>query len=96
MSFREHAASEIGRIYIVKNGEDTGYYKYAQIGLELAAGVGLGLWAGYRLDARFGTAPWLMLACAAAGMAAGFYLVIRELPREKDYVSGKKAPGGPP
>ena len=37
--------------------EDVSYYKYAQVGLELAAGVGLGFWAGYRLDLRFGTAP---------------------------------------
>ena len=72
--------------------EDVSYYKYAQIGLELAAGVGLGFWAGYRLDARFGTSPWLMLAGAAVGMAAGFYLVVRELPREKDFKSGKKDP----
>ncbi|MFA7008526.1 MAG: AtpZ/AtpI family protein [Elusimicrobiales bacterium] len=75
---------------------DMDYYKYLQIGLELAAGVGLGLWAGYRLDARFGSAPWLMLAGAAAGLGAGFYLVLRELPAEKDYKSGKKGPGEVP
>jgi len=55
------------------------YWKYAQIGLELAAGVLLGFWAGYQLDKKLGTAPWLMLGGAAAGMAAGFYLVAREL-----------------
>ena len=76
--------------------EDVSYYKYAQIGLELAAGGGLGFWAGYRLDLRFGTAPWLMLLGAAVGMAAGFYLVVRELPGEKDFKSGKKQPGDKP
>lgn len=75
------------------NGEDMSYYKYVQIGLELAAGVGLGFWAGYRLDQKFGSAPWLMLAGAAAGLGAGFYLVFRELPREKDFKSGKKGGG---
>lgn len=69
----------------MKNGEDLSYYKYAQIGLELAGAVGLGFWAGYRLDARFGSAPWLMLAGAAAGLGAGFFLILRELPREKDF-----------
>jgi F0F1-type ATP synthase assembly protein I len=70
--------------------EDVSYFSYAQIGLELAAAVGLGFWAGYRLDARFGTAPWAMLAGSAAGLAAGFYLVIRGLPSEKEFRSGKK------
>lgn len=55
------------------------YLKHAQIGLELAAAVLLGFWGGYKLDVRLGTAPWLMLVGAAAGLAAGFYLVLREL-----------------
>ena len=59
------------------------YWKYAQIGLELAAAVLLGVWTGYWLDGKFGTAPWLMLGGAAGGMGAGFYLVARELfPKE--------------
>jgi len=66
------------------------YLKHAQIGLELAAAVLLGFWGGYKLDVRLGTAPWLMLAGAAAGLAAGFYLVLRELfAKEKDE-EGKK------
>ncbi len=77
----------------MKDGEDISYYKYVQIGLELAAGVGLGFWAGYRLDQKLGSAPWLMLAGAAAGLGAGFFLVLRELPREKDFKSGKKDGG---
>lgn len=64
------------------------YWKYAQIGLELAAAVMLGFWAGYWLDARLGTSPWLMLGGAAGGMGAGFYLVIRELFRKEN--GGKK------
>lgn len=55
------------------------WWDHAQIGLELAAAVLAGFWVGYRLDAKFGTAPWLMLAGAAAGLAGGFYLVMREL-----------------
>jgi len=34
--------------------------------------------AGYWLDRKFGTAPWLMLGCSAAGFAAGLYSVIRQ------------------
>lgn len=68
--------------------EKENYWNYAQIGLELAAAVLLGFWAGYRLDKKLGTAPWLMLAGAAGGMAGGFYLVARELFR-KDGGEGK-------
>lgn len=69
------------------------YLKHAQIGLELAAAVLLGFWGGYKLDVRLGTAPWLMLAGAAAGLAAGFYLVLRELfakEKEEKGEEGKK------
>ena len=62
----------------MKNAEDN-YWKYAQIGLELAVSVLFGFWAGYRLDEKMGTSPWLMLGGSAGGMSAGFYLVIREL-----------------
>ena len=55
------------------------YWKYAQIGLELAVSVMAGFWGGYWLDKKLGTAPWLMLVGAAGGMAGGFYLVVREL-----------------
>ena len=59
------------------------YWKYAQIGLELAVSVLLGFWAGFQLDKKLGTAPWLMLGGAAAGIAGGFFMVIREiLPKE--------------
>ena len=55
------------------------YWKYAQIGLELAVSVMAGFWGGYWLDKKLGTAPWLMLGGAAGGLAGGFYLVVREL-----------------
>lgn len=55
------------------------YWKYAQIGIQLAVSVLVGFWAGYSLDAEFGTSPWLMLGGAAAGIAGGFYLAAKEL-----------------
>ncbi len=58
------------------------YWNYAQIGLELTASVLLGFWAGYELDLKLSTSPWLMLLGAAAGMASGFYLAARELFRD--------------
>ena len=65
----------------MKNG-DEGYFKYAQIGLELAGAVLLGFYCGYKLDIYFSLVPWLTLSGSALGLAAGFYLIIRELPGE--------------
>jgi len=50
----------------------------AHIGLQLAVSVLLAFAVGYWLDKKFGTAPWLMLGCSAAGFAAGLYSVIRQ------------------
>ena len=61
-----------------KPDPDEDNWKYAQTGLQLAVGVFLGFGAGYWLDARLGTSPWLMLAGAAFGLASGFYLFVRE------------------
>ena len=61
-----------------KPATDEDNWKYAQSGLQLTAGVLLGFWAGHWLDSRLGTAPWLMLAGAAGGLAAGFYLFIKD------------------
>ncbi len=67
------------------------YWDYAQIGLELAASVLLGFWAGYQLDKKLGTSPWLMLGCTAVGMATGFYVVARELFKDGKPPAGGKA-----
>ena len=60
------------------------YWKHAQLGLELSGAVLLGFWAGYQLDKKLGTAPWLTLGGAAAGMGAGFYLAWMELSKDGD------------
>jgi ATP synthase protein I len=46
---------------------------YLGIGTSFAASVLLGLGAGYWLDRRLGTSPWLFLLGAAFGLFAGFY-----------------------
>ncbi|MFH1619015.1 MAG: AtpZ/AtpI family protein [bacterium] len=53
------------------------YWPHLQIGLELAVAVFAGFILGYRADRHFGTAPWLMLVGSAAGLAGGFYVVIK-------------------
>ena len=42
-----------------------------------AAGIATAL--GYFLDRRFGTSPWVLLACMCAGLSVGFYAFYKTL-----------------
>ena len=48
------------------------------IGLEIAAGVGLGLLVGWWLDGKFGWGPWGMIIGSMLGLAGGLYLLIKQ------------------
>ena len=58
--------------------EDSNWGRYAAVGLEVAAGVGLGAAVGYWIDKRFNTAPWGILLSSGVGFTAGMYLFIKE------------------
>ena len=47
------------------------------LGIEFAVSVILGTWAGYALDGKLGTGPWLLVAGAFAGFTLGFYMILR-------------------
>lgn len=49
--------------------------------LSFVVALGIGWWFGRWLDARFGTAPWLMLIFSAFGLVAGVVNVYRTLSR---------------
>jgi len=63
---------------------------YGQIGLEMAAPIGL----GWFLDFRLGTTPWLTVAGAILGLVGGLAHLIALLEREERR-SASKGPGGP-
>lgn len=50
---------------------------YLQAGWSLAGAVALGVVVGYFADRKLGTTPWLLLAGACLGLAAGFYAFVR-------------------
>jgi ATP synthase protein I len=54
----------------------------SSVGLELGISVIIGLLAGYYLDQRLGTTPWLMLVLLVLGLVAGFRGVLRAVARE--------------
>ncbi|HEX2187636.1 MAG TPA: AtpZ/AtpI family protein [Longimicrobiaceae bacterium] len=59
----------------------------AGVGLQFAASILLFFFAGRWLDARLGTAPWLLLAGVFVGAGAGFYSLYRRLvtdPRRRE------------
>ena len=62
-------------------GEDQNWGRYAGIGLEICAGVLLGVLVGYWLDSRYGWTPIGTLIGSLLGIAGGMYLVIRQAMR---------------
>jgi ATP synthase protein I len=51
--------------------------RFSALGLEMGICVGLGYGAGWWLDRRFGTQPYLMLLMILLGIAAAFRGLIR-------------------
>jgi len=46
---------------------------YLGLGTMFAVSIGLGILAGWWVDGKLGTSPWLTLGGALLGMALGFY-----------------------
>ena len=65
------------------SGVEKSPWRYAHIGVQLAVSVLLGFTAGYWLDKKLRTAPWLAIAGAGLFFAAGLYSVIRQVLDDK-------------
>ena len=52
---------------------------YIDASWQLAGAVGLGTLAGWWLDKRFSTGPWLLVAGALLGIGVGFYMFFKIL-----------------
>lgn len=68
-------------------------------GLELGIATGVGAAAGWYLDQRFDTAPWLTLFLLIAGVIAGFKNLLRISRRALDHTFAQPeepAPDDPP
>lgn len=71
-------------------GRSRSPYSYLGLGFELAVPFVLFMYAGYRLDGRLGTAPWLLVVGALLGMAVGFYGLFRRLGPSNKGENGRK------
>lgn len=56
--------------------------RYSNLGWTLVIAVGLGVYGGWWLDARFGTEPWLLLVGAILGITVGMYLFLATVLRK--------------
>lgn len=63
--------------FVTRPTEGTDWARYAQIGMLLVTPMGVFGLAGYWLDRRWGTGPWLLLAGLLLGMAGGFVSFLR-------------------
>ena len=61
---------------------DSKYLKYSGLAFQLLAALLLGMLAGKKLDNYFNTEPYLLAICLLFGLAAGMYLVIKDLFRK--------------
>ncbi|MEX2601407.1 MAG: AtpZ/AtpI family protein [Balneolaceae bacterium] len=52
-----------------RDSEDRHYLQYLSLGGEIAIGISVPIFAGFWLDRRLGTEPWLLLLGIAAGVA---------------------------
>lgn len=58
--------------------QDQNWARYLGIGLQMAAGVGLGSLVGWWLDQKYGWAPWGITVGSMLGLASGMYLLIKD------------------
>jgi len=58
---------------------------FASLGLSVALAIFIGLFAGWWLDKKFDTQPWLLLIGLALGIAAGFSNIYRAGQKGKKY-----------
>ena len=64
-----------------KRPDDVEWGRYLGVGLQMLAGVGLGLIVGQWLDRRYHWEPWGTTIGAMLGLAGGMYLLIKDAVR---------------
>jgi F0F1-type ATP synthase assembly protein I len=58
--------------------DNKGWGKVASVGLEIAAGAGIGAVTGTWIDRKWHTDPWGVLIGTVLGISAGMYILIKE------------------
>ena len=66
-----------------RRGAAADFGRYAGLGLQYALTVALLAALGWWLDTRWGTMPWCLVVGAVLGSVAGFFNLVRAVPRSK-------------
>lgn len=61
------------------SGTQTELYRYASVGLQFAATIGVFAFLGYWADGKLGTDPWLLIVGVFLGFALGLVSLISKL-----------------
>jgi hypothetical protein len=64
--------------FAMASDPDPSWGRFAGIGLQVAAGAGLGALVGMWLDRKYGWAPWGVTVGVMIGVVAGLYLLIKD------------------
>jgi ATP synthase protein I len=67
---------------------------YAGLGFQFLGAILVFLYLGRWLDARLGTAPWLLIVGVFVGAGAGFYSLYRKLMKEQAREDARRAARG--
>jgi F0F1-type ATP synthase assembly protein I len=67
------------------------YLRYSGMAFQMGAVILVGVWAGKKLDAWLGTAPYLLVVMALLSIFAGLYVSLKDLIAPK----AKKSAGPP-
>ena len=59
-------------------------YRYAGVGMQFAATIGVFAWGGYWLDGQLDTSPWLLIAGVFVGFALGLVSLISKFSPPKE------------
>jgi len=59
------------------------YARWVSFGIEFCGVMGLFCYAGYKLDERLSTSPWLLLAGFFLGFTGMFYTILKEMWNKK-------------
>lgn len=62
---------------------EAGWGQWVGVGIEFGAAVLLFFWLGSRLDATWGTDPWMQVAGTSLGVVVGTYLLIQKALRSE-------------
>jgi F0F1-type ATP synthase assembly protein I len=72
-----------------------GYARYAGIGLQYAATIGVLGALGYWADQSFGATPWLMIVGIILGSVGGFVSIIKKVPGSSPRSARRKETADP-